>query len=366
MKKVIHIAVFAFIAITLFSCKEDPPMPPDPIQATYDPTPYVLSYPSGVPDPVLPADNPLTVKGVELGRRLFYDPILSQTNSISCASCHKQEFAFSDGGVALSLGVNGAVGVRNSMALFNLAWDDDFFNWDGSASSLEMQHVEPVINPLEMAETWENVLAKLSVDSQYPSLFVEAFNETDISRDLATRAIAQFLRSIVSFNSEWDKFNRGEPGVFVSDDALDGRQLFVDFTGADCLHCHDPFVFFDDRQIGFRNNGLDPFCGDDFPDPGLGSTTGNINDNGKFKATSLRNIEVSGPYMHDGRFETLDEVIDFYSDGVNASPCVDNLMEFAFQGGVMLNAQEKVQIKAFLLSLTDQEFLTNPAYSNPF
>jgi cytochrome c peroxidase len=327
-------------------------------QWQYDPTPYVLNLPVGFPPMDIPSTNPLTVEGVELGRHLFYEKRLSRTNTQACADCHFQFAGFSDTN-QFSQGVTGALGNRQAMVLQNLGYANNYF-WDGRAATLEDQILEPVRNPVEMDNTWPNVENKLQADTMYQRMFFEAFGIDEADSVHVSKAIAQFLRTMVSGNSRWDKWTRFE--LMLTPDEFSGYDLFKDLTGADCFHCHPHSSrLFTDHS--YSNNGLDLV----HLDNGLGDITGSSFDNGKFKVPSLRNIEYSAPYMHDGRFSTLDEVIDHYSDHVeSASPNISPLIEFASSGGVALTPSEKMQVKAFLKSLSDPEFITNPAYTTPF
>lgn len=346
------------VAATLFllpSCEDkdvDEPFDPDEV---YDPTPYDLISPQGFPTLEIPADNPMTEEGVELGRRLFYDPILSADNTQACASCHVQEYAFTDNGKRFSVGIDGIEGTRNSMPVINAGWMSSLF-WDGRDATLEEQAFEPVTNPIEMHDTWENAVGKLNAHDEYPDLFFKAFGIKNIDSILVVKAIAQFERTLISSNSKWDRYQRGE--VQLSQAETQGFEIFFTERG-DCFHCHATILYTDNL---FHNNGLDAT----HTDKGLFDVTGNPEDIGKFKTPTLRNLEFTAPYMHDGRFATLDEVIDFYSEGIQYSETIDPLMKQVSQGGVQLTSDEKEFLKAFLLTLTDTTFINNPDYSNPF
>lgn len=309
----------------------------------------------------------MTVEGVELGRFLFYDKKLSVDGTVSCASCHRQSSSFSDPN-QFSSGVNGALGNRNSMSLVNMGWNTSFF-WDGRSKTLEDQILEPIVNPVEMNNNWDNVVNYLNADPLYQSKFREAFNVAVIDSIHVSMAIAQFVRTMISGNSKFDVIYKVENNLTltaseqllynqVTQEELAGYDLFKSLNGADCFHCHKGPLMQVDK---FSNNGLDAT----FSDLGRGGVTNNSNDNGKFKVPTLRNIEFSAPYMHDGRFATIDEVIDHYSHGVEMSSTIDPLMEFGFQGGVQLDNDEKQLLKAFLFTLTDHEFVNNPAFKKP-
>lgn len=347
------------LLLLIVSCKKEPKI--------YEPTPYTLNYPSHFPTMVIPADNPMTVEGVYLGRKLFYEKRLSLDNTISCASCHAPTKGFSDDR-PLSIGVNGALGRRHSMALINLGWQQFFF-WDGRAKTLEEQILQPVPDPVEMHLQWKDAQKRLENDLEYKRLFLKAFGTQIIDSTHVSKAIAQFLRTMISANSKYDvmykyannmQLSASEYQLYqtVSVEEWAGYDLFQSLNGADCFHCHNGALM---QVHRFSNNGLDAT----FTDRGRGEVTGNPSDNGTFKIPTLRNIEYTAPYMHDGRFSTLDEVINHYSHHIQISPTIDPMIEFAFQGGVQLNANEKSLLKAFLLTMTDHSFFTNPEFSDP-
>lgn len=329
----------------------------------YVPTPLALDIPQHFDEliisPVIPSNNPQTVEGVALGKKLFFDPILSANNTQSCSSCHGQQRAFSDT-TRFSDGIDGVFGNRNAMPLFNLAWNyDERFAWDGRELSLERQAFEPVSNPMEMHSNWSDVEEKLQQHPEYPTLFNQAFGTSVIDSTLVTKAIAQFERTLISGNSKFDQYTLGK--IELTPQELNGLNMFLREDKGDCFHCHgnpnNPL--WTDNQ--FHNNGLDAV----FTDLGLGGVTGDPADNGKFKSPSLRNLAFTAPYMHDGRFNTIDEVIDHYSEGLQSSTTIDPLMKKVDQGGVHLTAQEKADLKAFLLSLSDNEFISNPNFMSP-
>ncbi|MEQ6124396.1 cytochrome c peroxidase [Pseudotenacibaculum sp. MALMAid0570] len=308
--------------------------------------------------PVIPTNNPLTEEGIALGKKLFFDQRLSGDNSQSCASCHNPSNAFTDD-TRFSDGIDGVFGTRNSMPLFNLAWNfGDRFTWGGKELGLERQALEPVRNPIEMHSNWTTVASKLQQDSQYPTLFLQAFGTSTIDSTLITKAIAQFERTMISGNSKFDQYLLGN--AQLTPEELNGFNVFMDEDRGDCFHCHgsDNNPLWTDND--FHNNGLD----ETFTDLGLGAVTGDPNDNGKFRSPSLRNLTFTAPYMHDGRFTTLEQVINHYSEGLKNSPTIDPLMKKVSQGGVQLSAQDKADLKAFLLTLTDNDFVNNPAFQN--
>jgi len=322
------------------------------------------------PIPILPSDNPLTLEGIALGRMLFYDPILSIDSSISCGSCHKQQYAFADGPVALSRGVFGLATHRNTPPIFNLAYNKKFF-WDARQNTLRELVFEPIQAHNEMAMTLPLLDRRLRRSTLYKDAFLKAFNAEPNVFDMSL-AMEQFLLSIVSYRS---RFNDFFPGKFsyLSDEEGTGALLFnalVNFdldgnvTGADCFHCHgDSKAQIQDPTFGgLANNGLDLV----FTDKGYGAITGKAQDMGTFKTPSLLNIAVTGPYMHDGRFKTLDEVINHYSEGVLFnSPNLSPMMSHEGKN-LNLKANQKAALKAFLMSMTDTAFLNDTRYSNPF
>lgn len=329
--------------------------------------PYTLEEPTHFPKMNIPADNPMTVQGVELGRKLFYEKRLSGDNSMSCGGCHMPQSGFSDP-EKFSTGIDGLKGDRNSMALVNLGYQKFFF-WDGRAKTLEEQILGPVPNPIEMHQSWKNATLKISADAVYRTEFHAAFGTDEIDEYAITKAIAQFLRTMISGKSKYDVLYKEENNftlsaedqvVFgqITNEEKAGYDLFLSLNGGDCVHCHNGPLM----QLNiFANNGLDAT----FSDLGKGGVTGLPQDMGHFKVPSLRNIAQTAPYMHDGRFETLDEVIEHYSSGIQLSSTISPTIEFAALGGVQLDLQEKDLIKKFLLTLTDEDFLKNPKFAPP-
>lgn len=344
------------LTIALASCRKDVGMDEEVAQNA---TPLALNIPSFVTDsgitPHVSVGNPTTVEGVALGRMLFYEKALSDNYTMSCASCHVQANAFSDPR-QFSIGTNGAVGHRQAMAVVNLAFDHFMF-WDARVEDLEQQAARPVIDLAEMRNTWPAVVARLRSMPHYPPMFERAFGTPDIDSTRAVQAIAQFERTLLSFNSRWDRFTYGPDPTALTEQEQRGMDLY--FRGAHCVDCHHEPLFADHAV---RNNGLDLVS----VDPGLAGVTGIPSDAGRFKVPTLRNIEVTAPYMHDGRFATLEEVVDFYADDVHTdSPVLDNHMFPWITGSVDLDTQERADLVAFLKALTDEEFLTNPTFGDP-
>ena len=298
--------------------------------------------------------TPPTRAQVRLGSHLFHDRQLSLDGSVSCASCHMQGRGFSDPN-ALSIGVNGGQSDRNAMALINLVFDPLLF-WDGRVSSLKEQALLPVVHPLEMAETWPDVVAKLQSDERYPKMFFEAFGSSEVDSNRVAEALAAFETTLLSFDSPYDAFFYEGKADALNESAFRGFELF--FGEAECVHCHAGPLLTDQT---FKSNGLDGTV----TDPGLGEVTGDAQDLGKFKVPTLRNIAVTGPYMHDGRFSSLMEVVEHYNSGVNSqAPNLDPDMHI-YEEGLQLSEQDKLDLVAFMESFTDTTFLTNEAFSAP-
>ncbi|MCH9659386.1 MAG: cytochrome-c peroxidase [Bacteroidetes bacterium] len=343
------------LVVFLSSCEDK-----DDNLQQYTATPAPLEVPQLFEDnilpPVIPDDNPQTVEGIALGKKLFFDPILSLDNTQACADCHQPENSFSDPR-RFSVGIDGSLGTRQSMPLFNMAWNfNEKFFWDGRSVSLEEQIFQPVTNPIEMDNTWPNVENSLQDHADYPALFEEAFGSTQIDSVNVSRAIAQFLRTLVSANSKFDRAELGlEP---LTPQEQNGLNIYLDEGRGDCFHCHglpnNPLW----TDNIFHNNGMDEII----TDLGFGDVSGDPREFGHFKTPSLRNLAFTAPYMHDGRFATLDEVIDHYSEGLVFSETIDPLMKAVSTGGVALTDGDKADLKAFLLSLSDPSFINNPDF----
>lgn len=362
MNKLFLSGFACLMGIFIYSCKKDTLGS----MVKYSAAPYSLHFVNNtLPAPNLPADNPLTVEKVKLGRMLFYSKILSSDGTISCASCHNQQNAFSDPD-QFSTGVNGATGDRQAMAIFNMAWHDNEFFWDGRAHLLRDQSLGPIENPLEMNETLSNVIRKLTEDQEMKNQFIRAFGSSEITSLKMSLAMESFMLSIVSDDSKYDRYLAGLVQLSPSEER--GRILFFaeynpffpEVSGADCAHCHAGNNFENDL---YMNNGLDSDA--DFTDLGRFNFTNMDADRAKFKVTSLRNIAVTQPYMHDGRFQTLEQVVAHYNTDVHPSSTVDPALLGTTTTGLMLDAQEQKDLVNFLKTLTDYTFLNNPAYRDP-
>lgn len=330
------------------------------------PQPYSLNYPSNFGGRfVIPENNPTTKEGVYLGRLLFYEKKLSTGNKISCENCHLQKLAFTDG-KALSTGADNSLTARSSMSLANLLWVRNFF-WDGRSPSLEAQAVFPLTNQHEMGQKLGETVSKLKKTSLYPPLFKAAFGSDIITEDQILKALSQFERTLISANSRYDKYLAGNYKPSLEEQR--GMDLFQNppvpeknIRGANCEHCHGgPKTF---KEL-FHNNGLDSVAFDS----GREQFTGQAADKGRFRVPTLRNIMLTAPYMHDGRFATIEEVLDHYNEHIQQSPTLSSfLVDVSNQKGgktLLLTNNEKRDIISFLSMLTDSSFITNPEFSNP-
>ncbi|MEH6524430.1 MAG: cytochrome c peroxidase [Sneathiella sp.] len=323
----------------------------------------------------IPEDNPLTEEAFQLGRKLFYDPRLSGNNQVSCATCHNQALAFTDGR-RRAIGVSGEELAFSSMSLSNLLWGPRHFFWDGRSPTLEAQALLPIQNPDEMDQDLDQLVFELAADPKYEKEFSRAYGE--VSGDNIAKALSTFMRMLISQNSKYDKFLRGE--LTLTDEEELGRKLFVAHPdvkvskrGGNCVDCHSQFLTggFKDAYDGFSNNGLD-----DEVDllPGLQSVTGDPAHKGLFKVPTLRNIALTAPYMHDGRLPTLEAVLDHYNKGVKISSTLDPLiveannieLDKGASIGLSLSPKERKAIIAFLHTLTDDDFIREEKFSNPF
>lgn len=342
------------LTVTLQACKDDPPdviiKKPDLPDRTDT---FILKLSSEMPELRIPADNPLTREGVALGRFLFYDPILSGNGKQACGDCHNLGRGFTDNQKALSEGIRGKLGTRNSMPIFNLMWSNHLF-WDGRAKTLRQLALMPIENPVEMDARIPDVVEKLNNSVFYKEHFKKAFNADVITDTLLAKAIEQFLLIVVSDDSKFDRVNRGIEKFTTAEEA--GFEIMKQ---KGCFGCHTGILMQDND---FHNIGLEFLI----KDKGLGDFTKKSTDHGRFKTPSLRNVAVTGPYMHDGRFTSLSEVIKFYDEDVRLdSPNISfDKMEIIRRN--RLSEDQKKNILAFLNTLTDQTFLNNPEYRNPF
>ena len=307
--------------------------------------------PENFPAPIYNfSNNPYSKEKRELGRKLFYDVRLSRDNTISCGICHQQTAAFAHADHRVSHGIDNLLGTRNSPTLFNLAWQPLFF-WDGGVGDLDLFHINPIQNPVEMDESVSNVLLKLKADAAYPDLFKQAFGNAEITSVRFFHALSIFMISLQSYQSRYDEFTNGNLNVLTSNEK-EGLTLF----NAKCANCHQGILFTD---FSFRNNGLSASS-----DLGRFRVSALAEDSFKFKVPSLRNVELSSPYMHNGRFNTLEEVLNHYSDGViQNSSTLDSSLQHGSTLGIPMTSDEKSKIIAFLKTLTDNKFLNDRRFS---
>lgn len=343
------VTLIFFVLIFFQGCKKDPEV------RLLDPPVYDINLylPPGFPKPVyeFKGENKLTEAGFKLGRQLFYDPILSRDNTISCGSCHQQFVAFAHSGHSTSHGIDGQFGTRNAPALQNLIWHPAFMH-DGGINHIEMQPLSPITNPIEMDGNLKVIIERLKASETYRKRFKAAFGDEEINSQRIFYALTQFQGFLISYNSKYDKYIRGEKGGQFTDDEKKGLALFE----KKCASCHTPPLF---TNFEFINIGLDSAF---ISDKGRADITLQPEDIGKFKVPSLRNIEKTFPYMHDGRFWSLNEVLDHYRFHVKQ---VDNLHPL-LRSGIQLSDEEKNQIIKFLKTLTDESFINDPRFADPF
>ena len=323
---------------------------------TYQTTPLTFTKPANFPGPAYDlTKNPLTVEGVELGRTLFYDVTLSSNGLISCAFCHIQGAAFSHTDHALSHGVGDKNGIRNVPGVQNMAWRSNFF-WDGGITDLDLLPIAPIENPVEMGERMPNVLARMQTSDKYLTLFKRAFGTEEITSERFLKALSQFMVTMVSANTKYDHYVRHETGGDLTAQELHGMALFRQ----NCAGCHAGELFTDQS---FRNNGLAVSTTVVPEDLGRYRVTLNETDKRKFRVPSLRNIAFTPPYMHDGRFASLEKVLQHYASGVVDNPALDPLLKQNATPGIALSTQDQQDIIAFLQTLTDFEYLRDPRFA---
>jgi cytochrome c peroxidase len=308
--------------------------------------------PENFPDPVYHlSSNEITKATFELGRKLFYEPRFSRDNTVSCGSCHIQSAGFTHHGHDVSHGIDDRLGKRNSPPIMNLAWRKNFF-WDGSVTDLDMQPFVPITNFVEMDETIDNVIQKLEVHPDYPGLFNKAFGSSGINSGRIMKALSQFMVMLVSNNSKYDSVMRNQGKIFTSDERK-GYELFKQH----CSSCHTEPLFTDES---FRNNGIGIGYNND---SGRYTVTLIEADKYTFKVPSLRNLAYTSPYMHDGRFITLNAVLEQYAEHVKDTPNLDPLLRQNGVLGIPLTVAERQSILAFLATLNDKSFITDTRFS---
>lgn len=341
-KNGIFFILITILCLVFASCSDDND---DPLPSS---SPVTFYVPEGFPQPVYDfQNNPLTEEGFALGRKLFYDPILSRDSSISCGSCHQQFVAFANSDHRFSHGIDDLLGSRNTPGLFNMAWFPNFM-WDGGVNHIEVQPLAPITNPIEMDESIANVIVKLQRSPVYRSMFLSAFDTDSVTTQLTMRAMAQFMAAMISDDSPYDKYRKGTGSLNAAE--LRGLQLFR----SNCESCHrEPLL----TDMQFRNNGLSLHY---HADPGRALITGLPQDSGLFRVPSLRNVALTFPYMHDGRFQSLNQVLDHYTNGVQPGVNLDPLL---ISSPIVLSTQDKSDIISFLNALTDQRFITDSRFS---
>jgi cytochrome c peroxidase len=338
--------VIVLLLPLLFSCEGG--------DDAYHDIPLAVVQPSNFPPLTYDVSvNPPTQKGFELGRKLFYDGRLSQDGLVSCAFCHIQEDAFTHHGHTVSHGVNNMLGTRNAPAVQNMAFLTSYM-WDGVTAHLDLQPLIPLTSEVEMAGNLNDILAMINADSKYRKLFSQAFPDQEISVENMLKALSQFMVMMVSDNSRFDKYRRGEAGGELTALELEGYAVF----NLKCAQCHATDLMTDGS---FRNNGL--AVNPQVNDVGRYKVTELAADYYKFRVPSLRNVALTAPYMHDGRFGSLQSVLNHYATGVVDSPTLDPLLKQNGSTGIALSDHEKEVLIAFLNTLTDTDFITNTQFS---
>jgi len=345
LKKNSLIVVVSFFII--ISCKVDPKikkiLPSDNLQEI---------IPQGWPNPIYTyTGNPISEARFKLGRELFYDPIMSEDNSVSCSSCHQQFSAFAHFDHDVSHGIHERLGTRNAPGIFNLTWHPNFMH-DGGINHIESQPIAPITNTLEMGASITPVLDKLKASSKYTQMFADAFDNKLIDTKNLSQSIAQFMGLMVSYNSKYDLWKRNENNVNLTDAELRGYNLFL----SKCNSCHKEPLFSDFVE---RSNGLTPSLVNDKGHELISNLT---TDRYKFKTPSLRNVALTEPYMHDGRFKTLQECLNHYTTPITNTLNIDPLL---IPNGIVMTESEKSDIISFLNTLTDYKFINDKRFSDP-
>ncbi|MCJ8152498.1 cytochrome-c peroxidase [Chryseobacterium sp. SSA4.19] len=313
---------------------------------------YHVESPSGFPKMIFDmAGNPVTVNGVALGKKLFYEGRLSRNNTISCGFCHIQEYAFTHHGHNVSHGIDDRLGIRNAPAIQNMAFLKNY-TWDGVSHNLDERSLVPITTDFEMDSSLPEAAGKLNADAKYKQMFKAAFGDGNVTGERILKAISQFMVTLVSAGSKYDQYKNGQ--VAFTNEETQGMNLFQQ----KCASCHSGELFTDES---FRNTGM--YYNAQFDDRGRYRVTLDWNDNMKFRVPSLRNVEYTAPYMHDGRFYTLDAVMNFYSDQVENSPNLDPQLKQNGHIGISMNTHEKQLIIAFLKTLSDKNFISNPKFA---
>jgi cytochrome c peroxidase len=339
MKKIIFFSIIVLFIIV--ACNKE----------VVDDTPqYQPFLPSNFPTPTYDlTTNPITKEGFELGRSLFYDPIFSLDSTISCGNCHQQTAGFTQHGHDISHGIKDRLGTRNALPVMNMLWNKSFF-WDGGVHNLDFVPINAITSRLEMEETLDGVATKLQRHKTYPARFKTVFNSEDITGTKMLKALSQFMLMCVSANSKYDKWVRNEGATLTTDE-----QAGLTIVKTKCGNCHNTDLFTDHS---FRNNGLE-----ETNDKGRYTASLVASDKNKFRVPTLRNLTYTVPYMHDGRFQTIDAVLTHYTEGVRNSATLDPVLNQNGKLGIALTDTEKGQIKAFLKTLDDETFIRDKRFS---
>ena len=337
---------FIFIVLTFSSCSDEVIEPLEKDKA------YNMEMPSGFPEITFDiTGNPITVNGVALGKKLFYEGRLSRNNTISCGFCHIQEYAFTHHGHPVSHGIDDKLGIRNAPPIQNMAFLRNY-TWDGVSHHLDERSLVPITTDFEMDSSLPEAAGKLNADAKYKKMFAAAFGDENITGDRILKALSQFMATMVSADSKYDRYKKGN--TVLSSEETQGMTLFQ----KKCSSCHSGELFTDES---FRNTGM--YYNTQFKDAGRYRVTLDQVDWMKFRVPSLRNVEYTAPYMHDGRFYTLEAVLNFYSDNVEDNPNLDPQLKQDGHLGIPMNTQEKQFIIAFLKTLSDKTFISNPKFA---
>jgi len=346
IKQIFKIGLVFITFLNFISCSEEVIQPLEKDEAVD------LQFPSYFPEMTFdPSDNPITKNGVELGRKLFYEGRLSRNNTISCGFCHIQENAFTHHGHTVSHGIDDRLGIRNAPPIQNMAFLKRYM-WDGVIHNLNQQPIIPMTDVNEMDSSMPEAIAKLSKDEVYRKLFKQAYGDENITGERVLKALSQFMATLISADSKYDRFKQGKENL--NSEESQGMVLFQQ----KCASCHSGELFTDES---FRNTGM--YYNTQFKDAGRYRVTLDHNDWMKFRVPSLRNVEYTSPYMHDGRFYTLESVLNFYSDNVEDNPNLDPQLKQNDHIGIAMNTQEKQFIIAFLKTLSDKSFISDPNFA---
>ncbi|WP_370899411.1 cytochrome-c peroxidase [Chryseobacterium gossypii] len=334
------------ILLSFAACSDDVMEPVDKDEA------YKLEIPAGFPEMTFDiSGNPVTVNGVALGKKLFYEGRLSRNNTISCGFCHIQEYAFTHHGHTVSHGIDDRLGIRNAPPIQNMAFLSNY-TWDGVSHNLDERSLVPITTDFEMDSSMPEVVKKLDADAGYKRLFKAAFGDDNITGERILKALSQFMVTMISANSRYDQYKKGE--LNLTDEEMQGMALFQN----KCASCHSGELFTDES---YRNTGM--YYNTQFQDAGRYRVTLEQKDWMKFRVPSLRNVEYTAPYMHDGRFYTLEAVLSFYSDNVEDNPNLDPQLRQNGHLGISMTEEEKKYIITFLKTLSDKSFISNPKFA---